>query len=112
SAKRNMQTDDRSHRHIWFPAACLTREQDYLAFLKNDGARAGAQDMRNPVDDQPGFAPDDDVPIPYMARTREYYQAIGYTTPYHWAHHVDTPFQPLRKPLAQSRVAIVTTAAP
>ena len=61
---------------------------------------------------QPGFAPDDDAPIPYMARTREYYQAIGYTTPYRWAHYVGAPFQPLRKPLAQSRVAIVTTAAP
>jgi len=61
---------------------------------------------------QPGFAPDDDAPIPYMARTREYYQAIGYTTPYRWAHYVSAPFQPLRKPLAQSRVAIVTTAAP
>ncbi len=47
-----------------------------------------------------------------MARTREYYRAIGYTTPYRWAHHVDAPFQPLQKPLAQSRVAIVTTAAP
>jgi hypothetical protein len=47
-----------------------------------------------------------------MARTREYYQAIGYTTPYRWAHYVEAPFQPLRKPLAQSRVAIVTTAAP
>jgi hypothetical protein len=63
-------------------------------------------------DGQLGFAPDDDAPIPYMARTREYYQAIGYTTPYRWAHYVDAPFQPLRKPLAQSRVAIVTTAAP
>jgi D-proline reductase (dithiol) PrdB len=63
-------------------------------------------------DDQPGFAPDDDAPIPYMARTREYYQAIGYTTPYRWAHYVDAPFHPLRKPLAQCRVAIVTTAAP
>jgi D-proline reductase (dithiol) PrdB len=59
-----------------------------------------------------GFAPDDDTPIPYMARTREYYQAIGYDTPYRWAHYVHAPFQPLRKPLAQSRVAIVTTAAP
>jgi D-proline reductase (dithiol) PrdB len=62
--------------------------------------------------DQPGFAPDDDAPIPYMARTREYYQAIGYTTPYRWAHYVDAPFQPLRKPLAHSRVALITTAAP
>ena len=63
-------------------------------------------------DDPLGFAPDDDAPIPYMARTREYYAAIGYTTPYRWAHYVDAPFQPLRKPLRQSRVAIVTTAAP
>ena len=61
---------------------------------------------------QLGFAPDDGAPIPYMARTREYYQAIGYTTPYRWAHYAGAPFQPLRKPLAQSRVAIVTTAAP
>jgi hypothetical protein len=68
--------------------------------------------MTTPIDDQPGFAPDDDAPIPYMARTREYYQAIGYTTSYRWAHYVDAPFQPLRKPLSQSRVTIVTTAAP
>ena len=68
--------------------------------------------MTAPPDEQSGFAPDDDAPIPYMARTREYYQAIGYTTPYRWAHHVDAPFQPLRKPLSQSRVTIVTTAAP
>ena len=26
--------------------------------------------------------------------------AIGYTTPYRWAHYVDAPFQPLKKPLA------------
>jgi D-proline reductase (dithiol) PrdB len=68
--------------------------------------------MTASLDDQLGFAPDDDAPIPYMARTREYYQAIGYTTPYRWAHYADAPFQPLQKPLAQSRVAIVTTAAP
>ena len=68
--------------------------------------------MTAPPDDRTGFAPDDDTPIPYMARTRNYYQAIGYTTPYRWAHYVASPFQPLRKPLAQSRVAIVTTAAP
>jgi D-proline reductase (dithiol) PrdB len=68
--------------------------------------------MTAPSDDQLGFASDDDVPIPYMARTREYYQAIGYTTPYRWAHYVGAPFQPLRKPLSQSRVALITTAAP
>ena len=63
-------------------------------------------------DDRTGFAPDDDAPIPYMARTREYYAAIGYTTPYRWAHYVGAPFQPLQKSLAQSRVTIITTAAP
>ena len=68
--------------------------------------------LRDQLGDPLGFAPDDDAPIRYMARTREYYQAIGYTTPYRWAHYVDAPFQRLRKPLDQSRVAIVTTAAP
>src|SRR5258705_3737248 len=47
-----------------------------------------------------------------MQRTRDYYAAIGYATPYRWAHYVDAPFQPLKKPLAQARVTIVTTAAP
>src|ERR1700754_4120579 len=65
--------------------------------------------MTVPSEDR--FAPDDDAPIPYMARTREYYAAIGYTTPYRWAHYVEAPFQPLKKPLAQSRVTIITTAA-
>jgi len=61
--------------------------------------------------DQPlGFAPDDDAPIPYMARTRDYYQAIGLRDAYRWAHYVDAPFHLLRKPLSLSRVAIVTTA--
>jgi D-proline reductase (dithiol) PrdB len=68
--------------------------------------------MTVPSDEQLGFAPDDDAPIPYMSRTRDYYAAIGYTTPYRWAHYTDAPFQPLRKPLGQSRVAIITTAAP
>jgi hypothetical protein len=58
-----------------------------------------------------GFAPEHDAPIAYMQRTRDYYRAIGYTTPYRWAHYRDVPFQPLGKPLADSRVAIVTTAA-
>ena len=59
-----------------------------------------------------GFAADYDSPIPYMRRTREYYAAIGYTTPYRWAHYVAAPFTPLGKPLSQSKVALITTAAP
>ena len=65
----------------------------------------------NAIDAALGFAPDNDAPIPYMQRTRDYYAAIGYATPYRWAHYADVPFQKLRKPLARSRVAIVTTAA-
>jgi glycine/betaine/sarcosine/D-proline reductase family selenoprotein B len=47
-----------------------------------------------------------------MARTREYYRALGYDEPYRWAHFADVPFAPLAKPLAQCRIALVTTAAP
>jgi len=68
--------------------------------------------MDSPMTDALGFAPDHDAPIPYMQRTRDYYKAIGYTTPYRWAHHLDAPFARLARPLAQARIAIVTTAAP
>ncbi|MGD0108147.1 MAG: hypothetical protein ABSC06_29550 [Rhodopila sp.] len=68
--------------------------------------------MDHSLDAQLGFAPDYDSPIPYMRRTRDYYTAIGYTTPYRWAHYLTAPFTPLAKPLNQSRVAIITTAAP
>jgi D-proline reductase (dithiol) PrdB len=57
------------------------------------------------------FAAEHDVPIPYMQRTRDYYQALGFS-PYRWAHYVDAPFTPLRTPLARARVALITTAAP
>ena len=56
-------------------------------------------------------AAEHDVPIPYMQRTRDYYQALGFA-PYRWAHFADVPFTPLARPLAQSRVALITTAAP
>ena len=58
------------------------------------------------------FAADDDVPVPYMQRTRDWYLALGYDNPYRWAHYRDVPFQPLRKALSQSTVALITTAAP
>jgi D-proline reductase (dithiol) PrdB len=74
-------------------------------------ARIWERKMTAPSDEQLGFAPDADAPLGYMKRTRDYYAAIGYDTPYRWAHYVAAPFQPLKKPLNQSRVAIVTTAA-
>jgi D-proline reductase (dithiol) PrdB len=58
------------------------------------------------------FAAAEDAPIPYMQRIRDYYQALGYWPPYRWAHYAAVPFAPLQKPLAECRVALVTTAAP
>jgi D-proline reductase (dithiol) PrdB len=54
--------------------------------------------------------PDD--PIPYIQRTHDWYRALGYDTPYRYAHFEEVPFQPLRKPLADCVVTLVTTAAP
>jgi glycine/sarcosine/betaine reductase selenoprotein B len=58
------------------------------------------------------FAPDHDVPIPYMERTRAYYLRLGYDNAYRWAHFAEVPFTPLSRPLAQARLALITTAAP
>ena len=49
--------------------------------------------------------------VSYIDKSREYYLARGHENPYRWAHHQDAPFTPLAKPLSQSRVALVTTAA-
>jgi D-proline reductase (dithiol) PrdB len=53
-----------------------------------------------------------DKPIPYMQRTRDWYLALGYGNPYRWAHFTEVPFQRLGRPLAETTVALVTTAAP
>ena len=64
--------------------------------------------MGNDLDLSGGKHP---APVAYMARTRAYYQAQGFAKPYAWAHNETTPFTPLRKPLDQSTVGLVTTAA-
>jgi hypothetical protein len=56
-------------------------------------------------------AAEHDTPIPYMQRTRDYYLKLGFGA-YRWAHYADVPFTPLTRPLAQSRLALITTAAP
>jgi D-proline reductase (dithiol) PrdB len=56
--------------------------------------------------------PADDAPIPYLERISRYYEALGYGAPYRWARVDEVPFQPLPRPLAQCRVALITTAAP
>jgi hypothetical protein len=62
--------------------------------------------------DTANFAPDFDAPLEYMRRTREYYLALGYDNPYRWAHYIDAPFQPLKKKLSDSTLALISTAAP
>jgi len=49
--------------------------------------------------------------VSYIDKSREYYLARGHRNPYRWAHHEDAPFAPLARPLSQSRVALITTAA-
>ena len=48
--------------------------------------------------------------IRYMERTRNYYAAQGFQQAYQWAHFDDIPFTRPAKPLADSTVAIITTA--
>ena len=48
--------------------------------------------------------------VKYIDKTRAYYLSQGYEKPYRWAHHDDVPFSPLRKPLTQSRLALVSTS--
>jgi D-proline reductase (dithiol) PrdB len=57
------------------------------------------------------FAAEHDTPIPYMQRTRDYYQALGFPA-YQWAHFTDVPFTPLEVALGRARVGLITTAAP
>ena len=49
--------------------------------------------------------------VPYIERTRTYYSTLGYPA-YQWAQHDDIPFEPLKKPVAESKLALITTAAP
>src|ERR1700730_11583105 len=79
---------------------------------KSTHAGLGGRRMDQELDAMFGFAPDHDSPVPYMQRTRDYYKAIGYTTPYRWAHYLQAPFTAMTKPLSECNVAIITTAAP
>ncbi len=58
------------------------------------------------------FAIDHDLPIRYLDRIRTYYQTLGFGKPYRWAQYIDVPFTPLKKPLSESQITLITTAAP
>lgn len=47
-----------------------------------------------------------------MTRTRAYYRALSYPSDYRWAQNDATPFQALKKPLSEARIAVVTTSYP
>jgi D-proline reductase (dithiol) PrdB len=49
--------------------------------------------------------------IHYIERTHEYYRNLGYEKTYNYAHNVGIPFTPLKKPLSESHVTLVTTAS-
>lgn len=53
-----------------------------------------------------------DQPVRYMDRTRDYYRALGYAKDYVWARFDQVPFARLARPLASSRIGLVTTASP
>ncbi len=55
---------------------------------------------------------DDGTPIRYVDRTHAWYDALGYGNPYRYAQHDDAPFRVLGRPLAQSCLVLLTTAAP
>ncbi len=48
--------------------------------------------------------------VPYMERTRAWYEAQGYERPYRWASFEKVPFQRPEKPLSSCRVGVVITA--
>jgi hypothetical protein len=48
--------------------------------------------------------------VRYIDKTREYYRSLGYETPYRWAHFEEIPFAQINRPLAECRVAVVTTS--
>ncbi|MBA4180849.1 MAG: hypothetical protein C0506_09700 [Anaerolinea sp.] len=55
--------------------------------------------------------PDQRIFVSYIDKSREYYLAQGYSNPYRWAYNQDSPFALLRKPLAEARVGLITTAS-
>ena len=49
--------------------------------------------------------------VSYIDKSREFYLDKGFSNPYRWASHEETPFRRLSKPLHEARIGLVTTAA-
>ncbi len=50
-------------------------------------------------------------PVPYMERSRRFYEAQGFETPYTWANFDEVPFTQPSRPLADSTLVLLTTAS-
>ena len=61
----------------------------------------GADEPRSPLP----------LPVAYMQRSRDYYEAQGFERAYRWAHFETIPFAPMPKPLGDCTLGLVTTAA-
>lgn len=48
--------------------------------------------------------------VRYMDKTREYYNSQDYDKTNRWAYNESAPFTPLKKPLSESRVTLISTA--
>lgn len=48
--------------------------------------------------------------VRYIDKTRDYYLSQGYDKPYAWAHNETAPFTPLKKPLAEARIGLLSTS--
>ena len=48
--------------------------------------------------------------VRYIDKTKDYYLTQGYDKPYAWAHFDEVPFTAPAKPLAQTRVGLLTTS--
>ncbi|MBT7335536.1 MAG: hypothetical protein HN856_14250 [Gammaproteobacteria bacterium] len=49
--------------------------------------------------------------LPYIERSRQYYEAQGFTAHYQYAQFDEKPFAPLPKPLSNCTVGLVTTSS-
>ncbi|MAG97938.1 MAG: hypothetical protein CMM08_14765 [Rhodospirillaceae bacterium] len=58
-----------------------------------------------------GFAPEHDIAVSYIERSRGYYLAMGYPKSYDWAHMAEVPFTLLDKPLSEASLTVITTAS-
>jgi D-proline reductase (dithiol) PrdB len=50
--------------------------------------------------------------VDYIERTRAHYLMEGFGNPYRWSFFDEVPFTPMAKPARESRIALITTAAP